>query len=74
MLPRRPSKLLNDLVGAGEERRRHIEAQRLRSLEIDHELIFRWRLYRQVGWLGTTEDAIGISGYPTELVDRIWPI
>jgi hypothetical protein len=47
------------------------ESQCLGRLEIDHELIFGWNLYRQVGWLRTTEDAIDVSGYPPELVDRI---
>ena len=38
--------LLDDLFGAGEQHRRHVDAQRLRRLQIDHQLIFHWRLHR----------------------------
>jgi hypothetical protein len=30
---------------------RHIEAQSLRCLEVDHQLVLGRRLHRQVGWL-----------------------
>src|SRR5947207_1999871 len=30
--------LIDDLVGGGEQRRRHIEAERLGRLEVDHQL------------------------------------
>jgi hypothetical protein len=38
--------LFNHLVGAGEQRLRHGEAQRLRGLEIDHQLELGRRLRR----------------------------
>ena len=47
---------LDDLVGAGEDRWRHGEAERLRGLEVDHQLEFRRLLDRQIGWLGAVED------------------
>ena len=38
--------LFDDLVGTGKQRRRHRDAERLGSLEIDHHLEFGRRLYR----------------------------
>jgi hypothetical protein len=38
--------LFDDLVGAGEQRRGHVEAERLGGLEIDHQLVFHRRLHR----------------------------
>ena len=50
----------DDLVGAGEQRGRHLEAERLRSLEVDHQLVLHRRLHRQIGRFLALEDAIDI--------------
>ena len=55
-------------------RRRHGEAERLRGLEIDHQLEFGRRLHRQVGRLLALEDAIDVAGGLPVLVDPIRPI
>jgi len=54
--------LLDNLVSAGEQDRRHLEAERLSRLEVNHKLIPRRRLHRQVGRLLAVEDTIDITG------------
>ena len=38
----------DDLVGTGEQQLRHAQAQRLGSLQIDHQLELGWLLDRQI--------------------------
>src|SRR5882762_6862333 len=53
--------LLDHLGGAGEDRWRHREAERLRGLEIDDQLECGWLLHRQIGRLGALKDLSGIN-------------
>jgi hypothetical protein len=65
---------LNYLVGAGEHGLRNSQTERLRGLEINHQLVLGWRLHRQVGRLLAPEDAIDVLGCVSKLVREIWPI
>ena len=54
--------------------RRHVEAERLGGLEVDHQLVFGRRLHRQVGRLLALEDAVDVAGRAPILVDDIGPV
>ena len=54
-------RLLDHLVGAVKQCRRHGEAERIRGFEVDHQLILGRRLRWQVGRLLALEDAVHIG-------------
>ena len=56
--------LLDDLVGAGEDRGRHGEAKRLGGLEVDHQLECGRLLDRQISGLGAVQDLSGVAADP----------
>jgi hypothetical protein len=53
-------KLLDHLVGALLEKQRHVQSERLGSLEIDHQLKLDWGLDGKHARLLALEDAIDI--------------
>ena len=57
------------VVGAGKQRLRHCKTECLRGFEIDYQLILCRRLYRQIGWLLTLEDAIDVTGCAAVLTE-----
>ena len=52
--------LFDYLVGANEQRGRHVKTEGLGSLEIYDELVLRGRLYGQIGRLLALENAIHV--------------
>jgi hypothetical protein len=63
--------LFDHRVGAREHGCRHVEAERLGGLEVDHQVVLGWRLHRKVCWLLALEDAIDVAGRAAKLVDNI---
>ena len=53
--------LLDHLVGAGEQRRWNLKADRLGRLQVDDELEFGRQLDRHFGWLLALEDAADVT-------------
>src|SRR5215469_2989958 len=63
------TRLFDDLIGAGEDRGRHSEAERLGGIEIDHQLEGCWLLDRQIGGLLALKYPSGVNaGPPKEIV------
>src|SRR5262245_54669378 len=53
--------LFDHLVGAGEQGRRHRDAERLGSFQIDNQIEGRWLLYWQFGRLLAAENTAGVN-------------
>src|SRR6266496_3197925 len=62
------------LVGANEYCRRHVEAERLGGLEVDHQLELDRRLHGKIGGFLALEDAINVGCRSTEEVKGIHAI
>src|SRR6266478_975364 len=57
----RPAASFDDLVGAGEDRWRHGQAERLGGVEVDDQFKCRRLLHWQIGRLGALKDLSGIN-------------
>src|SRR5258707_4765485 len=47
---------LDQLVGAGDERCRHLDAERFRGLQIDDQLELRWQIVGYIARAGASQD------------------
>ena len=65
------ARLFDDLVGTGKQRGWHFQAERLRSLEVDHQFVFGRCLHRKVCGFCALEDAIDVAGRAPALVHKI---
>ena len=62
------SRLVNDLVGTGEDRRRDGKAERSRGIEIDDQPEFTGRLDRQIGGMRAIEDLVDVTRRAAEQI------
>jgi len=65
---------VDHLVSAGKERRRDVETKGPRGLEVNGQLVFGWRLDRQVSRFLALENAIDITGGAPVGVDYVRPV
>src|SRR5262245_19896566 len=72
--PQQTAPLCDHLVGAGENRRRHIEAVGRRALQTDRQRVLGGRLGREVSGLLTFKDAVDVAGRLSVLLDLIGSI
>src|SRR5262249_53184811 len=73
-VPKADVNLLDDLVGAGDQRRRNGEAESCRCREIDDKFDLHRLLYRQVRGRCSLQDFIDVACCATVLVDKIGSI
>ena len=62
------SQLFDNLVGAYEQRRRHVEAERLGRLQIDYKFVFRRRLHWKSGRIVAAHDLPGLLAWQIILI------
>src|SRR5262249_33455512 len=69
-----PRASLDHLVGAREQHRRHLQAERISGLEVDGEFKFCRLLDWQIGWHGPLENLVHKVGRAPTQFDKIHPI
>src|SRR5215510_7289068 len=66
--------LFDQLVGELLEMQRHVEAECLCGLEVDHKLELGRCLYRKVAGLFTPKDTIDVTGRAPIIIDHVIPV
>src|SRR6478735_8945498 len=64
----------NQLIGTQQERFRNCKPERLRRLQIDHQLKFDRLLDGKVCGLGALQDSVHVSGTTPEQIEQACPV
>src|SRR6266496_2147248 len=71
LMHRNKTASLDHLVGSGGQTGRHVEAELLRGLAVDHQLVLDRRLHRKVARLRTLEDEIDIDRRARKIIGQV---
>src|SRR5215472_6492134 len=67
----KPALSFDHLVGAHQERRRHVEGESPRRFQVEDRFVFGRRLHWKIGRIGTAQDAIDVGCRLPVLLDHV---
>ena len=72
--PQQIALLFDHLIGSSKQLGINVEAERLGSFQVNHQIVLRWCLHRHVLWFLAPENAIDIRRRLPKLVNEVSPV